>query len=189
VAIRAYQPFVFPGVLQTPATAEYLLSWLTEGLTEEDRKVRFDVRMLRAKRIVDNDRAPTYMLMLDEAVLGREVGGRAIMAEQLEAAVEFAQRPNIHIRIVKMAEGVHLGMLGPFTILDLSDDDTEDAILYREFYISDELTHDPEALAYHRARFEADWVRSYSEADSLRLLRAAAATLGASLVRDPLTEG
>ncbi|GIE51192.1 helix-turn-helix domain-containing protein [Actinoplanes nipponensis] len=182
--IRAYQPFTFPGVLQTPATAEYVLGWFSESLTEDDRKVRLDVRMARSKRIVEDDRAPTYLLMLDEAALSREIGGRAIMAEQLEAAIEFAQRPNIHIRIVRLAEGMHLGMLGPFTLLDLSDDDIGDAVLYREFYTSDNISQDDKDVAYYRARFEAAWSRCYDEADSLRLIRAAAAALRASLVRD-----
>jgi len=183
-AIRAYQPFLFPGVLQTPTVAEYLLSSLSESLTESDRKVRFDVRMERAKRIVADDRAPTYRLMLDEAVLSREVGGRAIMAEQLEAAIEFAQIPNIHIRIVPLAEGIHLGMLGPFTVLDLNDDNIEDAILYRESYLSDDITHDVDDVASFRTRFEAAWLRCYDQADSLRLIHAAAASLRAALIRD-----
>jgi transcriptional regulator with XRE-family HTH domain len=182
--IRAYQPFIFPGVLQTPATAEYTLNWFSESLAEDDRKVRFDVRMARSKRIVEDDRAPIYLLMLDEAVLSREAGGRAIMAEQLESAIEFAQRPNIHIRIVRLAEGTHLGMLGPFTLLDLSDDDIGDTVLYREYYISDAITHEDADVAYYRARFEAAWSRCYDEADSLRLIRAAAATMRASLVRE-----
>jgi transcriptional regulator with XRE-family HTH domain len=182
--IRAYQPFTFPGVLQTPATAEYVLNWFSDSLTEDDRKVRLDVRMARSKRIVENSGAPTYLLMLDEAVLSRELGGRAIMAEQLEAALEFAQRPNIHIRIVRLSEGMHLGMLGPFTLLDLSDDDIGDAVLYRESYTSDAITHDAIDVAYYRDRFEDAWPRCYDEADSLRLISAAAATLRASLVRE-----
>jgi len=183
-AIRAYQPFTFPGVMQTPATAQYLLSWYGEILTEEDRKVRFDVRMQRAKRITDNERAPTYLLMLDEAALSREVGGRAITAEQLEASIELAQRPNIHIRIVKLSEGATVGMLGPFTVLDLSHDDNEDAVLYREAYGTDAVDHDPEVVAYYRAQFEAVWPRCYDEADSIRLVRAAAAAMRASIIRD-----
>lgn len=184
-AIRAYQPFAFPGVMQTPATARYLLSRFGEILTEDDRQVRFDVRMQRARRITDHERAPTYLLMLDEAALSREVGGRAIMAEQLEAALELAQRPNIHIRIVKLSEGATVGMLGPFTVLDLSHDDSEDAVLYREQYGKDAVDHDPEVVAYYRAQFEAVWSRCYGEADSIRLVRAAAAAMRAALIRDP----
>jgi transcriptional regulator with XRE-family HTH domain len=184
-AIRAYQPFVVPGVLQTPATAEYLLSWFDKSLTEEDRKVRFDVRMLRAKRITDSEQAPTYLLMLDEAVLSREIGGRATMAEQLESVVDLAQRPNIHLRIVRLAEGGMAGMLGPFTVLDLSEDDHEDTVLYRESHSDDEVTYDPEVVAYYRARFEDLWPRCYDESGSLRLVRAAAAAMRASLIREP----
>jgi len=184
-AIRAYQPFIFPGVLQTPLMADYLLGHFDKSLTEEDRRVRFDVRMLRAQRMVDHENAPTYLLMVDEAAIKREVGGRAVMAEQLERVVEIAQLPNIHIRIVKLAEGATVGMLGPFTILDLSDDDAEDAVLYRESYTSDQVTHDPGTVSYYRARFEDMWPLCYGESDSLGLIRAEVASLRASLIRDP----
>lgn len=183
-AIRAYQPLLVPGAVQTPAMAEFLLSWFDESLSDEDRKVRFDVRMMRAKRIIDQADAPIYLLMLDEAALGREVGGRAIMAEQLEALVEIAQRPNIYIRIVKLAEGATVGMLGPFTVIDLSGD-PGDAVLYQESYTTDEIRQDPKTVTYYRARFEGMWPRCYDEADSLRLINAAAATLRASLIRGP----
>jgi hypothetical protein len=181
---RAYQPFLIPGVVQTPTMAEYVLDWFDKTLSDEDRKVRFDVRMMRAKRIIDDEDAPTYLLLLDEGVLSREVGGRAIMADQLEFVAEVAQRPNVHIRIVKLAEGATVGMLGPFTVLDLSDDPA-DAVLYRESYTTDQIAHDPATVAYYRARFEGMWPRCYDEADSLRLIGAAAASLRALMVRDP----
>jgi transcriptional regulator with XRE-family HTH domain len=187
--IRAYQPFIVPGILQTPATAEYLLGRFEKVLTEEDRKVRLDVRMVRAKRITDSERAPNYLLILDEAVLSREIGGRAVAAEQLESVVDLAQRPNIHLRIVKLREGGIPGMLGPFTVLDLSEDDHEDAVLYRESYSDDVFIYDPEAVAYYRAQFEDLWPRCYDEAGSLRLVRAAAAAMRAALIRDPASGG
>jgi transcriptional regulator with XRE-family HTH domain len=184
-AIRAYQPFLFPGVLQTPATAEYLLNRFDTSLSEKTREVRFDVRMQRAKRITHHhDDAPAYLLMLDEAALKREIGGRAVMAEQLEAVAEVAQRDNIHIRIVKLAEGGTVGMLGAFTVIDL-DDDGADAVLYRESYTSDQVTHDQKTVAYFRTKFEAMWPRCYGQDDSVRLIRAEAASLRASLIRDP----
>jgi transcriptional regulator with XRE-family HTH domain len=183
--IRAYQPFIFPGVLQTPAMAEHLLGHFDKSLTEEDRKVRFDVRMLRAKRITGADDAPTYLLMLDEAAIKRETGGRAVMAEQLEAVADAARLPNVHIRIVKLAQGVPMGMMGAFVVLDLTDDDSEDAVLYREAYATDSVTHDVDTVAYYRAAFEAMWPRCYDQADSLRLIRAEAAALRAALIRDP----
>ncbi|MEU7904793.1 helix-turn-helix transcriptional regulator [Actinoplanes sp. NPDC049118] len=183
--VRAYQPLVIPGDLQTPAMAEHLLSWSDTSLTDVDRKVRFDVRMLRAKRVAERDDSPAYLLMLDEAVIKRETGGREVMAEQLESVAEIiARRPNIHIRLVKLAMGANLSMMGPFTILDLSDDDHEDAVVYRESYTDDTVDHDSETVGYYRQRFESMWPQCYDEIDSLRLIRAEAGTLRASLIRD-----
>jgi transcriptional regulator with XRE-family HTH domain len=180
--IRAYQPFLIPGVVQTPAMAEHVLGWFDKTLSDEDRKVRFDVRMMRAKRIIDDADAPTYLLMLDEGVIGREAGGRAVMADQLEFVAEIARRSNVHIRIVKLAEGASVGMLGAFAVLDLSEDD-EDAVIYREAYATDEIDHEPGNVAFYRGKFEDMWRGCYSEADSLRLITSGAAVLRASMIR------
>jgi hypothetical protein len=184
-SIRAYQPFVFPGVLQTPAIAEFLLGWFDTSLSDETRRLRYDVRMHRRKRITEDADAPTYLLILDESALAREIGGRELMADQLEAAVELAQRPNIFIRILRLREGGTFGMLGPFIVVGLSDDDVEDAVLYQEHYTSDAIVHDPSTVRYYRGKFEDVWHRCYGEADSLHLMRAAAESLRASLIRDP----
>ncbi len=183
-AIRAYQPFLIPGALQTPAMAEHLLGWFDHSLSDEERKVRFDVRMMRAHRITGQADAPDYLLMLDESALYRVIGGRGIMAEQLEAMAEIAQRPNIYIRIVKLAMGAPVGLLGPFTVLNLSDV-PDDSVLYRESYTTDHIEQDPEMIMYFRARFEAMWPLCYDEDDSLRLIRGEAAALRAAMVRDP----
>jgi transcriptional regulator with XRE-family HTH domain len=183
-AIRAYQPFLVPGAVQTPAMAHYLLGWFNKSLSESERKVRFDVRMMRAQRITDDRDAPTYLLMLDEAALSRKVGGLAIMAEQLEKMVEIAQRPNIHIRIVKMSEGATVGSLGPFTVVNLTED-PDDAVLYQETYASDHLAQDADTVGYFRTRFEEMWPRCYDEGDSLRLIRGEAGALRAEMIRSP----
>jgi len=183
VAIRAYQPFLVPGVLQTPAMAEFVLGWFDKSLSADQRRVRRDVRILRGRRIIDHDDAPEYLLVLDEGALKREIGGPETMAEQLEALAVAARRPNIHVRIVPWAEGAPVGSLGPFVVLDLSDDDAEDALLYRETYASDELTHDPEGVAFYRERFDAVWQQCYIEADSLNLIEAEASALRAAVIR------
>lgn len=182
--IRAYQPFLVPGPMQTPAMAEHLLNGFDKSLSEQDRKVRFDVRMMRGKRIAEALDAPTYLLMLDAALLSRVVGNRAMMADQLESLAESAQRPNVHVRIVKQADGAEVGMLGPFTILNLGDEPDE-AVLYREAYTNDGIAKDSDTVDYYRTRFEEVWHRCHTSEESLGLIRGEGASLRASMIRDP----
>ena len=178
-AIRVYQPFLVPGILQTAAFAEHVLAWLDESLTDEERTVRLGVRMLR-KEVLRREGAPEYFLIVDEAVLLRKVGGAKTMAEQLEELAEASRLPNIHIRVIPLAQGAHAGILGPFQILSLGDDD-EDAVLYQESYIRDSVSHVREEIDFRRMIFEKLWVQSRDEDVTRRAIIAAAARLRSEL--------
>jgi transcriptional regulator with XRE-family HTH domain len=183
VAIRAYQSINFPGVLQTPAIAESILQWWKTSLSEEARRVRYEVRMMRRRQIAERDDGPEYMLILDESVLKRHIGGRKATAEQLEVVADLARRPNVHIRVVPLARGAYMGALGPFQILDLSDGDDAEALLYRETYNHDEVIHDPDEIRIHRDAFEDFWKVSLDEEATLRAIVAEAALLRSQLDR------
>jgi transcriptional regulator with XRE-family HTH domain len=172
VAIRAYQSINFPGVLQTTAVAESILNWWKASLSEEARRVRLEVRMMRRQQITERDDGPEYMLILDESVLKRQIGGRKVTAEQLEVVANVARRPNVHIRVVPLEKGGYMGALGPFQILDLSDENDEDAVLYRERYNDDEVIHDPNEVRHLREAFEDLWEVSMTEEKALEAIAA-----------------
>jgi hypothetical protein len=139
--------------------------------------------MLRQKRIVEQPGAPRYLLILDESVIKRKVGGAAVMAEQLEALRIAAERPNVQVRIVPIDTGGFVGGVGPFTILNLDDNDDDDAVLYRESDLSDALIHDVDQVKRYRGVFEKVWLEALDEAASLRSIVAEAAALRSSLDR------
>ncbi|MEU8228784.1 helix-turn-helix transcriptional regulator [Actinoplanes sp. NPDC048967] len=183
-AVRAYQPFLFPGVLQTPAMAGHLLGSVDESLSEQARRVRLDVRMMRARQMTGSTDAPTYSVMVDESVLKRVVGGPEVLADQLDAVVIAAQRPHVHLRIVGTSAGAKLGMLGAFTVLELHGD-ADDAVLYRETGTTDRIVQDSAIVSSYRSDFDNVWPRCYSEEQSLLLLRTEAMALRASMIRRP----
>jgi transcriptional regulator with XRE-family HTH domain len=180
-AIHVYQPHLIPGLLQTPEMAQKVLSWFGDALSGEARRVRYDVRMLRREQVIERDDPPSYFLALDEAVLKRELGGARVAAEQLEALAETARRPRVRVRVVPMAVGGIAALEGPITILDMAEDDPEDAVLYREYDVNDELIHDLEQLRAARTRFMKIWDMAYNEEASLRRISAQAAVLRSSL--------
>ena len=183
VAIRSYQPVLVPGPFQTPAYAEFVLGWYDIGLTKDDLRVRHDVRMQRREQFLGSGDNPRYFLILDESVLKREIGGLEVMAQQLEQLAELAQRPEVRIRIVPLKEGAVLGLVGQFTVLDLSEGDVDDAVLYRESYTRDFIEHDPKEVAFHRELFEVFWRQSLDEEKTIRAVIAEAASLRARIDR------
>jgi Domain of unknown function (DUF5753) len=190
--VWAYQPVLVPGVLQTSATAAAIFRFWTpaanrgvdsEFLSESDRRVRMEVREVRRQQVIERADAPQYHLVLDESVLGRDVGGPGVAAEQMEALAEAAQLSHVHIRVVPLAKGAVLGLLGPFMILELDEDNPDDAVLYSETTNSDMVVHDLRQVRSHRGYMETLWDQAFPEDATLRLIEARAAVLRSSLDR------
>ncbi|WP_305784284.1 helix-turn-helix domain-containing protein [Symbioplanes lichenis] len=175
-AIRFYQPVLVPGILQVRSYAEFLISWFDKSLSDEDRRVRLDVRLQRRANVLDVEEGPQLLLILDESALKREIGGVRVMAEQLEDLAEVARRPQVNVRIVPLQEGAILGVIGSFQVLDLSDD-PGDAVLYRERHIRDSLDHDRAEVQFHRSTFEDLWRLSLNEEKTIRAIEAEALSL------------
>jgi transcriptional regulator with XRE-family HTH domain len=184
--IRSYQSILLPGVLQTPAMARYIIDEVGNHLTDDQRRVRFESRMRRRKAVIETANGPEYYLVLDESVIMRNVGGAALMAEQLDDLAKTSNRPHVYIRVVPLSEsrGAIIGMLGSFMLMSLSNEDADDAVLYQEQSRTDDIDHDPDKIRPYRDAFEDLWKLSLSEGATLRRIRAAAATLAYQAVAE-----
>jgi transcriptional regulator with XRE-family HTH domain len=181
-AIRVFQPVLVPGLLQTRSYAEFQMNVWSSDLSEQVRAARLDIRMRRHEHVFERPDTPAYFLILDESVLLRVFGGARVMAEQLQQLLGYAERPGITIRVVPMANAANLPMLGAFTLFDLGDE--ENAVLYHEGAIEDEIIHNQDLIQFHRDRFEQMWEQSLSKEATARLIAARAAELLSSLDRE-----
>ena len=80
------------------------------------REQRVKMRMTRQELLTSDD-APQLWLVLNEAVIRRQVGGRATMHEQLTRLIEAASLPNVTLQVVPFSVGAHPAMDGSFSIL------------------------------------------------------------------------
>jgi transcriptional regulator with XRE-family HTH domain len=171
-AIRVYNPALIPGFLQTTGYAEMILkNW--EQLSEADRAVRFEVRMRRRELALTTE--SQYYLVLDESVLHRAVGGSEVMGEQLRELLRLTGIANFRVRILPFGSGAHLAMLNPFMVLDFGEE--ENAVLYLEAQLADEMINSSERIRLYRERFEAFWEVALTEEDTAHLIRAKAEEL------------
>ncbi len=118
--IRSYQAQLVPGILQTEGYAREVTRAISmnEGLGDLDRKV--EVRMKRQELITGTD--PVQLsAILDEAVLGRQVGGPAVMGEQLRKLAELSELPNVTLQVLPFGGGAHPAMDGPFYLLEFPE--------------------------------------------------------------------
>ena len=171
--IRHYGSVVVPGLVQTAAYAEAVLEMLGESPAVVELKR--DGRRRRRERVLYRPNPPEYRMVLDEAVLWRQVGGRAVMAEQLQLLLAIMAETPLVIRVLPFAAPGAIATLGPFILLDLGDD--EHPVLYRDAVAQDEIVRAPTNVERHQQAFENLWDACLGGADSTELIAERAAVM------------
>jgi hypothetical protein len=125
--IRQYEYSFLPGLLQT---TEYMYALFSGagGRTGKNLEGGVAARLLRQK-IFEDDDLPKMFFIIDEAILRRQIGGPEVMKRQLAQLQKLAEHPQVTIQIVPATVGAYPGLIGPFTILEFTDDDP---VLYLE---------------------------------------------------------
>lgn len=180
-AIRCFQPTVVPGVLQTAEYARAVLEVWKDNMPEPTRVARHEVRAARRRRLFGRPGSPQYLLLLDESVVLRRVGGPAVMTAQLKYVTEMIKSANLIVRIIPLIDGAAISQLGDFTILDLDDD--ESAILYREIALDDNIRDAHDIVDRYRQTFEQMWEAALTPADTIELIESHAIIMSKSFGR------
>jgi transcriptional regulator with XRE-family HTH domain len=172
VAIRYFGKDVMPGPLQLPEYAEALTKRFGDELTESQIRSRLEARRLRRETLLSRlDTLHTYVL-LDEAVLRRPIGGPEIFSAQLRELQRLSREGLALIRMVPFEVDAALSNNAAFDLLYLSEDgNDEDAVLYREIGLTDEIVEDVEMATRHRARYEKLWHASLDESDTIAFIQ------------------
>jgi transcriptional regulator with XRE-family HTH domain len=125
--IRSFELQFVYGLFQTEAYARAvtLLGYRAAPAEEIDRRVS-----LRMKRqdLLTRPQPPRVWSVLDEAVLRRPVGGRAVMRGQLYRLLEVAELPHVTIQVVPFGQGGHAAAGGSFTVLRFGDAELPDVV-------------------------------------------------------------
>jgi transcriptional regulator with XRE-family HTH domain len=125
--IRQYEYSFLPGLLQTTEYMYALFSGVG-GRSGKHLEGGVAARLLRQK-IFEEDDLPKMFFIIDEAILRRQFGGPDVMKRQLAQLQKLAEHPQVTIQIVPTTVGAYPGLIGPFTILEFTDDDP---VLYLE---------------------------------------------------------
>ncbi|WP_329143023.1 helix-turn-helix domain-containing protein [Streptomyces sp. NBC_01456] len=115
--LRSYEPIFVHGLLQTQDYAEAVIGAARQGeLDEIDRLVRF--RKDRQTRLTNKPDPLELWVVVEESALRRPVGGKEVMAAQIEHLIEAAAMPNVTLQIMPTAKGAHIAMAGTFSLLE-----------------------------------------------------------------------
>jgi transcriptional regulator with XRE-family HTH domain len=140
--IRAYEPQVVPGLLQTEPYVRAITAASFPSASEEDSERRVALRLTR-QDLLKRPAPPEYWVVLEETVLRRPIGGRKVMRGQLEYLIDAAARPNITIQVLPFSAGWHPAMYGMFWIYRFPDNAMPD-VVYSEALTSATYLNKPE---------------------------------------------
>ncbi|MEU3333599.1 helix-turn-helix domain-containing protein [Streptomyces sp. NPDC002144] len=160
--ISAFQAQVVYGLLQTPAYARALLGVREDGDLDAKVAARLD-----RQRILDRDEPRVMWVVLSEAVLHQEVGGREVMREQLAHLLTMQQRKWLDIQVLPFETGAHTGLMGSFNLLRFANDPE---IVYTEDFVQGHMTANPEAFKEGSARYDHLQAAALSPRDSAALI-------------------
>lgn len=158
VLIRTYEVQFVPGLLQTRDYARAVIMIGHGHAPPEEIDRRVDLRMARQQLLTKAD-PPQLWAVLDEAVLRRLMGGRAVMRGQIAALIEATKLPNVTIQVVPFDAGGHSAAGGAFTILRFPDQDLPDVVYLEQIttalYLDKRDDVDTYAAAMTRLSVEA----------------------------------
>ncbi|MFJ5832373.1 helix-turn-helix domain-containing protein [Streptomyces sp. NPDC093089] len=135
-SLRMYESQIIPGLLQTPAYAEAVISGAMPESTPADIEKRVTVRTRRQERIRDEERPLRLWAVIDEGALHRIVGSRQLMVQQLEHLIEQSHLPHVTVQVIPFEMGAHPGISGQYSILEFPDT-SDSSVVYIEGVTSD----------------------------------------------------
>jgi hypothetical protein len=138
---RHWQSDVVPGLLQTEGYSRQLdiaLQSVVPTIPPAVHERFLRVRQLRQERLIHE---PVLQLsaIIDEAVLLRGVGDRAVMRDQLAQLAEAAELPNISVRVLPLDRDTALGGVPSFAILSFGSTEETDAVSLGEVVETESL--------------------------------------------------
>ncbi|WP_245929306.1 helix-turn-helix domain-containing protein [Murinocardiopsis flavida] len=167
VIIRAYEPQLIPGLLQTEG---YARATLTAGNSRAPVEVVERLVVGRMKRQnIWNKRNPAHMIaIVDETVIRRPIGPAGVMSSQIGRFLDMIEQRILKLLVIPTGRGQHPGLTGPFTLLSLTDGRD---LVYVEDALSGRMVHTPGAVRAMVLQFGDLQEVALSPDESHRLLK------------------
>ncbi|MET8622754.1 helix-turn-helix transcriptional regulator [Kitasatospora sp. NPDC004669] len=151
VSIRNFELSLIPGLLQTADYARALTRQLQPEATPEEVNALVDVRLARQNAALRREDPLKLWAIVDEAALRRAIGGRAVMAKQLQQLIAASKEPNVTMQVVPSEAGAHAGVLGSFVILEFPVRNDLDVVYTESLTSSLYLERDDDVTTYDQA--------------------------------------
>ncbi|MFB6832893.1 helix-turn-helix domain-containing protein [Streptomyces hydrogenans] len=160
--IYSFQAQVVDGLLQTENYARAVLSVRFESDLDGLVAARIE-----RQRILQGGQPPLLWVVMSEAALRQETGGREVMREQLAHLLEMQEHEWVKIQMLPFEVGAHAGQPGSFNLLRFSDDPD---LVYTEDFVQGHMTVDSAAFKQGSLRYDHLRAAALSVEDSSALI-------------------
>ncbi|WP_309032959.1 helix-turn-helix domain-containing protein [Streptomyces alfalfae] len=120
VELVSYSMPVLNGLLQTEEYIRGLLAMRRPPLDQEATEQRVVARLARQEIFVRQP-APFLSFVLDESLLRRPYGGKAVLRRQLEHLLLIGWKRNVELQVMPLDREDNAGVNGPFTVVTRKD--------------------------------------------------------------------
>jgi hypothetical protein len=145
--VRAYEPAIVPGLLQTES---YMRQLFAAALPSELVEPLVETRMKRKELLADRD-GFRLRTIIDVPALHRISGGSGTVQGQLEHLLDAGKRQNIRIQVLPLDATLPVDQYGPFTVFSLRGDPPADFVWLEHIRGGTLLEQRPDVEVYAKA--------------------------------------
>ncbi|MFF9593279.1 Scr1 family TA system antitoxin-like transcriptional regulator [Streptomyces sp. NPDC014646] len=165
--IRQYGAALIPGMLQTADYSRAVFQAYRPNYRKEQLD-EFVVSRAERGRILTESRTPVAWTLLDEAALRRQIGGPAVMAEQLRKIADMADAGRLRLHVLTLAAGAHALLESMVYLLDFLD---AAPVAYVEGLLTGNLMDEPALVESCRTAYSLALSDATSHRESVDLVR------------------
>lgn len=118
-SVTSYTMQYFPALLQTAGYARAIISAIAPHMEPKTLEERIEAR-LRRQQVLNSPDTLRYNVLLDEAVVRRPVGGRAVSYEQLTNVLTMIQAHKVSLKIIPFEQAAGITQDSNFVILQFN---------------------------------------------------------------------
>ncbi|MGH3916607.1 MAG: DUF5753 domain-containing protein [Pseudonocardiaceae bacterium] len=171
----SFEASLVPGLLQT---TDYMRALIREAGTIQADEIEDRVAArLGRQGVFGREHPARFTFYLHEAVLRLQVGGPAVMFEQLQHLLRKATRPYLTLRVVPARRGGHAAVAGSFKLMEFAE---VRPMIYLENETASLFLEKPEEIAAYRRILGLLAQTALDEGESAKLI----ATLATELYAD-----
>jgi transcriptional regulator with XRE-family HTH domain len=178
--ITSYTTYYLPALLQTEDYTKAVIKAIAPNMNPEILQQRVEVRM-RRQQVLKDDNPPRYRVLLDEAVLYRNIGGPGVMAAQLDKVLENERHDNITIHVIPFDIGANPAQDSNFVLLEFEESAKQPPMVFVEGLTGNQYMERRADVDRYREAIECLRDLALSAPDSVRRLAEARDTFGSRL--------